>query len=112
MFLQGTLQDARFAWRGLRRKPVFTTVAVLTLGLGVGGAAAFTALTNALVFTPIPVAKLDRVFAVVAMERATSHIDTAMPLHLLRDLEGATLGSAAAVGIDAGTWTATLRTER
>lgn len=76
--LLGVLHDVRYAWRGLRRTPGFTTIAVPTLALGVG--AAFAALTRAIVFTPIPVAKLDGVLATTAMERQTSQIPAAFPL--------------------------------
>src|SRR5580698_1196810 len=34
--LQTVFQDARYAWRGLRRRPAFTLIAVVMLTLGIG----------------------------------------------------------------------------
>jgi putative ABC transport system permease protein len=34
--LESTLQDVRYAWRGMRRSPVFAITAVLSLSLAIG----------------------------------------------------------------------------
>ena len=56
------LQDIRFGLRLLRRSPVFTLVAVSSLALGIGGAAAVFSLLNAIVLRSLPVAEPDRLF--------------------------------------------------
>ncbi len=60
--LSDVLQDLRFGFRLLRRSPVFTIVAIASLALGIGGAAAVFSLLNAIVLRNLPVAEPDRLF--------------------------------------------------
>jgi hypothetical protein len=60
--LSDTTQDLRFGLRILRRSPVFTLVAVLSLALGIGGATSVFSLINAIVLRRLPVADADRLF--------------------------------------------------
>ncbi|MEX2608313.1 MAG: ABC transporter permease [Gemmatimonadota bacterium] len=50
----GARQDVRYAFRQLGRSPVFTAVAVLTLGLGIGGATAIFSVVDGILFRPLP----------------------------------------------------------
>jgi predicted permease len=55
-------RDLRYGARLLRRSPAFTTVATLSLALGIGGAAAVFTLINAVVIRTLPVPEPSQLF--------------------------------------------------
>jgi predicted permease len=54
-FWQGVWQDVRFALRSMRKTPVFTAVAVLSLAVGIGANSAIFSLINQLILRQLPV---------------------------------------------------------
>ena len=63
------LHDLRIALRSLLRRPTFTSVAVLTLALGIGANAAIFSFVDAIAFRPLPVSEPDRLVAVFPTDR-------------------------------------------
>lgn len=60
-FLEGLLRDLRFALRTLGRSPGFTTVAVLTLVVGIAGVTSVFSVVDAVLLRPLPYPQPDHV---------------------------------------------------
>jgi predicted permease len=52
--LDAFARELRYALRSLRRSPTFVAIAILTLGLGVGGATAIVSVISAVLLQPLP----------------------------------------------------------
>jgi predicted permease len=69
-FGEATWQDIRFGLRMLRKNPGFTTVAVLTLAIGIGANTTIFSVFKTLVFNPLPYPDPDRIVQVWAVPSA------------------------------------------
>jgi predicted permease len=63
--LENVWRDVAYAWRSLARAPAFTTIAVLTLGLGVGANAAIFSVVHTLLLKSLPYKDSDRIARLV-----------------------------------------------
>jgi putative ABC transport system permease protein len=64
--LESAMQDVRYAWRTLRRRPAFTISAGLSLSLAIGANTAIYAIVDAAMLRPLPVPEPTRVFTLAA----------------------------------------------
>jgi hypothetical protein len=66
------MSDVRFAIRQLRRAPVFTVSAILTLALGLGLNVAAFSVADGILFKPLPYGEADRLVMIRGWDRRTA----------------------------------------
>ncbi|CAN5742519.1 ABC transporter permease [soil metagenome] len=97
------LQDLRYARRALLRRPLIAALAIVTLGLGIGGATAVFTVVQAVILRPLSFAEPDRLVRIWELTRDGDRVSFSAPNYLdLRD-QSRTLESIAAYSEIAGT---------
>src|SRR5690242_6678626 len=85
--MENLLQDLRYGWRMLVKKPAFTIVAVLTLALGVGANTAIFSIVNAVLLRSLPYPDPDRLVRVFFNEPGSGLRDVRFSKPELDDLQ-------------------------
>jgi predicted permease len=101
------MRDFIYALRLLRRAPLFTAAAILTLGLGIGANTAIFSVVNAVLLKPIAVAEPDRLVSIFVVDRHNPG-RTAMSTYNFRDLRDQNDVFSATTAIGFGNFTMTL----
>src|SRR5262245_39262161 len=82
--MSSLLQDARYAFRMLRKNPSFTAIAAVTLALGIGANTAIFSVTDALLWKPVPLPEIDRLTMVLDQhEKRRDDWNTVAPANYL-----------------------------
>src|SRR4051794_5770016 len=77
--LEGWGQDLKYAWRGLRRQPGLSVLAMLTLALGLGATTAMFSVVYGVLLQPLPYPQPDRLMAVWEVNRSGNRARLADP---------------------------------
>src|ERR1051325_5308090 len=73
------MNQIRFAFRQLIKNPAFSTVAVLTLALGIGANTAIFSMVNAVLLRPLPYPDADRIMVLNESSGPGQDYSVAMP---------------------------------
>src|SRR5688500_13284210 len=94
--------DLRFALRHLRRAPLHTAAAILTLAFAIGANTAIFSVADAVLFRPLPYAEPDRVFVLQMMNRDTGQRFTSISNDLVHAIGAYHRGVTGIATVDAG----------
>jgi putative ABC transport system permease protein len=77
------LQDLRYAFRGLARRPGFTAIAVITLSLGIGATTAIFSVVQAVLLRPLEFPEADRLLKIRGLDKKEGAIVNLSPADFL-----------------------------
>src|SRR4051812_8015560 len=78
--LEMITQDIRYGWRLMLRRPAFTAIAIVTLGLGIGANVTIYSWVQALLLRPMPaVANADRLVSLSTTTRTRRDLSVSWP---------------------------------
>src|SRR5437870_402411 len=105
--VQGFLQDARYAWRGLRRRPSFALISLVTLALGIGVNTAVFSVFYAVLLRPLPYGNPEQLVLIWASLRAAGTARATVSGPMLGEIErrNRSLAGVAGIWVGADTFT-------
>jgi putative ABC transport system permease protein len=77
--MESILRDVRFSFRGLLKRPAFTAIAVVTLGLGIGASTAIFSVVNSVMLRRLPYSTGERIVAIRELNPEGKRIQTTGP---------------------------------